>query len=231
MGKETWSSVIRPALVPAAIAAAGIILIRVYVNDLGLPFWSGIALAAAGLWFLAAALGNIKNGESVELERVTGLRFKKSFFAVTVDSLDLEGERDGCAVTLVKTNGASKSAYTSEVALTFKGQAAPGFSLAIFPKGLTLRPFGFFPPALAVQPGWAEQHGLVLRGAPEVEAGAAAERLWRAASGGLPSGELRLLKLSGREMRAEFVKRDDPYSPGEVKRLLELCLKLYQARV
>jgi len=231
MEKDSWSAILRAALLPAAMTAAGVILIRVYVDDTGALFWLGMAMAAAGMWSLAAVLRTIKNDEARELERVTGLRFKKNFYAFSVGTLELECERDGSAITFSKTDGASKRGFTSEIVFAFNGQAEAGFSLAAFPKGIALRPFGFFPPVLPVQPAWAEQAGLVLRGKPEGEAGAAAERLWRAAGGGLPAEELRLLKITGRELRAEFVRQESPYEPEDVKRLLDLCVKIYQSRI
>ena len=231
MEKDSWHSILPAALLPAGMTAAGVMLIRLYVNDPGALFWLGMALAAAGMWSLAAVLRTIKNDEARELERVTGLRFKKGFYAVSVGAQELEGELDGSAITFRKTDGASKRVFSSEIVFTFEGQAEAGFSLAVFPKGIALRPFGFFPPALPAQPAWAVQAGLVLRGKPEGEAGAAAERLWNASGGGLPAEELRLLKIWGRSLRAEFVRRESPYEPEDVKRLLELCLKIYQSRI
>ncbi len=211
------------------MTTAGIILIRTHLNGTGALFWLGNALTASGLWLLAAAFGNYKGATAQEIERVTGLQFRKSHFMVTLGYLEMEGERDGNKVILRKTDGASKSAYTSELIFMITGQAEAGFSLAIYPEGFTRRPFGFFPPALSDRPGWAKQHGLVVRGKPGGEAGAGAERIWRTASATLPVKELRLLKISGREMRAEFVKMEEPYEPEEVKRLLDLCLRIYQS--
>lgn len=213
------------------MAAGGIVLIRVHVNYPGAIFWLGMALAASGLWFLAAAFANFRGAEALAIELATGLRFKKNYFMLMFSSLELEGEREGNKVALRRTNGASKRGYTSELVFTITGRAEAGFSLAIFPEGFFRRPFGLFPPALPARPGWAEQNRLVVRGRPEAAAGAAAERLWRAVSGALPVGELRLLKISGGEMRAEFVKRGSPYEPGEIKHLLDLCLKGCQSRI
>jgi hypothetical protein len=209
-------------LPPALILAAGWYCVDAARGDLKSPLiWLGAAGVCLGVYGLFLAVGQVKRFEAAPITEATGLAFRKGFWLIAADYLEMDGIYEGREVTLQNSGGSPKSGSSDEAVITVKTPADPGYRLAVYPAGLLNRPFGFFPPRLPVQPGG---EGLVFRGRPAGPAQAAAGML-AAKVPELRSEQFRLLELKGGTLRLEFLKRGPSYEAREFKRLLNVALR------
>ncbi len=216
----------RALLPPALLLAAGWYCLDLAQEDpRKLVFWPGLAAAAAGVYGLFLAVGQVKRLEAARIGEATGLKFRRAFWLITLDHLEMDGVYEGREVELVNSGGGARRGISDEVSILVRSAADPGFRLAVYPAGLLNRPFGFFPPRL---PLTSAGGALVLRGSPEGPARTAAERLLGEAPE-LRRPQFRLLRVTGAGLRLEFRRNDAFYEPREMRRLLNVAVRAARA--